>query len=349
MARKSMSERSRIAILMGGRSGEHDVSLETGRGVLEAIDRDAWEPVPVVISSDNQRWRFGRPDRPEEGEALDLPGALARLSELRVRAAFIAMHGPFGEDGRVQALLDWLDIPHTGSDVATSALAMDKPHAKDVYRTHGIPTPRYEVLRISGEGPAREASLDAAAARVSETFPAPWVLKTPRLGSSVGIEIIRSRDALRPAIARTSGHDGRVMLEEYCQGREFTAPVLDLVADGEPRALPVIEIVPVGRDFFDYEAKYDGALNREICPAEITPDLEARVRKLGVQAHLALGCRGFSRTDVIVTPGGAIHVLETNTIPGLTGESLFPKSAREAGISYQDLVSLLLQDAIDRS
>jgi D-alanine-D-alanine ligase len=174
------------------------------------------------------------------------------------------------------------------------------------------------------------------------------VLKTPRLGSSVGIEIVKARAELDAAVARVGGLTGRLLVEEFVPGREFTVPVLDLLAEGGARALPIIEIIVTKGVFFDYTVKYDKALNDEVCPAEITDDLADRLGKVGLEAHRALGCRAISRTDVRVTPGGALYVLETNTLPGLTGESLYPKAARVAGLPYGELLTRLLDDAIAR-
>jgi D-alanine-D-alanine ligase len=251
------------------------------------------------------------------------------------------MHGPFGEDGRVQALLDLLGLPYVGSDSFASALAMDKPRTKDVYRARGVPTPKAAVLELDGTTPGALAEV------VAGKFPSPWVLKTPRLGSSVGVEIVARREDLEGAVLRVAGIDGTLLVEEFVRGREFTAPVLDLKAEGGPRGLPVIEIVIKTAHFFNYQNKYDGS-TAEVCPAEIPEELEQRIRAIGVAAHRALGCRGYSRTDVMVTAGGAAYALETNTLPGLTDQSLFPRAARVAGLSYTALVSALLDDALAR-
>jgi len=337
-----------VLVVMGGRSGEHDVSLRSGASVLAGIDRERFTPCPVVVSRDNTRWTFAHPFDGDGAEGLTLDQAVRRIRKLAPAAAFLAMHGPYGEDGRVQSLFDLLDIPYVGSDHVASAVAMDKAHAKAVYRAVGIPTPRSLLLDVPRDPARAAAEAGELARRVAAAFPSPWVLKTPRLGSSVGIEIVDARAGLEGAVARVGALDGRLLVEEFVPGREFTAPVLDLLADGGARALPVIEIVVLKGAFFDYKVKYDGKLNREVCPAEITDELAARIQKVGVEAHRALGCRGISRTDVRVTPGGALYVLETNTLPGLTDQSLFPKAARVAGISYGELVTRLLDDAVAR-
>ena len=345
MARRKARD---VLVVMGGRSGEHDVSLRSGRSVLEGIDRERFTPHPLVVSRDNARWSFAHPDHAALDEGVGLDGAVKRIRKLAPAAAFLAMHGPFGEDGRVQSLFDLLGVPYVGSDHVASAVAMDKAHAKAVYRAVGIPTPRSLLLDVPRTAEAAAQAAPELAERVAAAFPTPWVLKTPRLGSSVGIEIVKARNDLAGAIARVGVLDGRLLVEEFVPGREFTAPVLDLADEGRPRALPVIEIVVLEGAFFDYAVKYDGARNREVCPAEITAELSARIQEVGLEAHRALGCRGISRTDVRVTPGGALYVLETNTLPGLTDQSLFPKAARAAGIPYPELVTRLLEDAIAR-
>lgn len=333
--------RDAILVLMGGASGEHDVSLATGGAVLRALDKTRFRAIPAIISRDNQTIRFAAPDDDEPG-LTPLLEALTQLSAMGIAASFIAMHGPWGEDGRVQALLEWLTIPYVGSDSFASALAMDKPHSKDVYRRHGIPTPRDAVYSLE------DGDCATLAARVAADFEAPWVLKTPRLGSSVGVDIVEERAALDAAIQGVLGHDGRLLVEDYVRGREFTAPILDLLSEG-PRAFPVIEIRAPDRLFFDYESKYDGALNEEICPAEIPAALAREIQELGLRAHRALGCRGFSRSDILQREDGSLEVIETNTLPGLTDESLFPKAALAAGYPYRDLLTLLIDDAIERA
>jgi len=341
MARRRVPD---VLVLMGGASGEHDVSLASGAAVWKALDRARVTPHPIIVSRDNARWAFAAPGEAEGAEGLPVDRAIGRIRRLKPAAAFLAMHGPFGEDGRMQALLDLLGVPYVGSDHVASALAMDKAFANAIYRAAGIPTPKALDLVLGREGGPADL-----AARVRKAFPAPWVLKTPRLGSSVGVEIVAAGQDLEAALARVAAIDGRVLAEEFVAGREFTVPVLDLVGEGAPRALPIIEIVPVGSTWFDYQTKYDDTRNREICPAEITPDLGARLQDLGLRAHAALGCRGISRTDVLVTPGGAAYVLETNTLPGLTPQSLFPKAARAVGIDYAELVTRLVEDAIARA
>ncbi len=331
-----------ILVLMGGASGEHDVSLATGEGVLKALDARRYRALPAILGRDNKSIRFSPP---WELAGNDLPfiDALDQINVAAPAAAFIAMHGPWGEDGRVQALLEWLDIPYVGSDSFASALAMDKPHSKDVFRRHGIPTPRDAVYT------SEDGDNATIAGRVAKDFDAPWVLKTPRLGSSVGVDIIEQRAGLDGAVKAIMEVDGRLMVESYLRGREFTAPVLDVLSEGAPRALPVIEIRAPGRVFFDYESKYDGTLNEEICPAEI-PDSKAReIQELGLRAHVALGCRGYSRTDILEGPEGRLEVIETNTLPGLTGESLYPKAAAAVGLPYGELLTSLIDDAIERA
>lgn len=339
--------RLRVAVLMGGRSGEHEVSRASGWSVLSQLPATRFAPFPVVLGRDG-RWRFPElagadpalGDPP--GEGLALPEALRALLDRRPEVAFIAMHGPEGEDGRVQSLLQLVGLPFTGSDADASSLAMSKPATKAVYRTAGIPVAD-DWLIARAEWRADPAG---TVARIRERFPAPWVLKTPRLGSSVGLNIVPEGADLEGEVARLMGLDQTLLVEAFVAGRELTCGVLDAAPFGPLRALPVLEITPVESKFFDYHAKYTPGAAREICPAPIPDAVRDRIQVLGVAAHRALGCRGFSRTDFIWDGADRIVTLETNTIPGLTRTSLLPQQAAAAGITFPELVSGMVLGAL---
>ena len=258
--------------------------------------------------------------------------------------AFIAMHGPYGEDGRIQALCDLMHLPHVGSDVTGSALSMDKWLTKAVYRNAGIPTPDAILLGVTDLASGRSDVI----ARVEKEIGLPCVVKTTRLGSSVGIGIAGDEEELQDRLDEALEY-GDILCESYHPGRELTVPVLEHPVTGEPDTLPVIEIIPrEGSDFFDYGAKYglgESTQADEICPADIPEDLADEVRLLALKAHKALMLTGFSRTDFMVDDDG-IWTLETNTIPGLTEASLFPKAAEAAGMSFSELVGSLIHRAI---
>lgn len=339
--------RVRVAVLMGGRSGEHDISRQSGWSVLTQLPEERFDPFPVVLGRDG-RWRFptaagadpARGDPP--GEGLALPEALRSLMDRRTDVAFIAMHGPEGEDGRVQSVLQLLDLPFTGSDADASSLAMSKPHTKAVYRVHDIPVAEDWLIgraewRADPEGTLKE---------LRRRFAPPYVLKTPRLGSSVGLDIVPDDADLPSEIERLMAHDSSLLVEAYTAGRELTCGVLDAAPFGPTRALPVLEITPVGSHFFDYRAKYSPGGAREVCPATIPDPVRDRIQALGLAAHRALGCRGFSRSDFIWTADDQFVTLETNTIPGLTRTSLLPQQAAAAGISFPDLVAGMVLGAL---
>lgn len=330
-----------ILVLMGGESAEHDVSLRSGAAVVKHLPLAGYRPFPVVVTRDG-RYAFPKPhDLSSFERVVDLDEAIAIIRSSGPACAFIAMHGPYGEDGRIQALCDLLHLPYVGSDVTGSALAMDKWLAKCVYRCHGIPTPKATLVDRSRFFHDERAECE----RIRGEIGLPCVVKTTRLGSSVGVSIARDLEGLASSI-RSSFEFGSVMCEEYHPGRELTVPVLE---DPEPKALPVIEIVVHDKErFFDYQVKYDPALADEVCPANIPKGLAEEVQRLAVMAHKALMLSGFSRTDFMVDSKG-IWALETNTIPGLTEVSLFPKAAKAAGLSFAELLDILIKNALSRA
>lgn len=323
-----------VAVLMGGASGEHDVSLASGRGILDNLPADRYAALPVVIGRDGAWTVEG------VGEGLALWDGLAAVAG-RAAVVFPALHGPNGEDGTIQGLLELVGLPFVGSDHYASALAMDKPRTKDVYRCAGLDTPPYvEVTRAAW-------LLDKGSSiELIEKVGLPCVVKTPRLGSSVGIGIAADRAGLATTLAKILPLAGTVMAERFVDGTELTVSVLEAPDTGAPVALPLIEIRPRVSAWFDYQAKYEVGGSEEICPAPVSAALTRRVQEIGLEAHRALGCRGMSRTDVIVDRDGTPWVIETNTIPGFTKTSLLPQAAAAAGISYPALVDRLLRRAL---
>ena len=342
----STGSKPQVLVFMGGESGEHDISMQSGAAVVEHLPAAGYQPSPVVISRDGL---FGFPSPDDTGRTMHQVGigeAIYKVLFMDPVCAFIAMHGPYGEDGRIQALCDLMHIPHVGSDVTGSALAMDKWLCKAVYRDAGIPTPDGILLTAHDLVRDRGGSLD----RVEGEIGLPCVVKTTRLGSSVGVGIACDRSELDD-VADDAVKHGDVLCEAYHPGRELTVPVLEDPETGAPEALPVIEIVPQeDSGFFDYSSKYGiGATQAdEICPADIPDDLAAQVSGLAVGAHRVLMLSGFSRTDFMVDDAG-VWTLETNTIPGLTNASLFPKAAQVAGLSFSELVGTLVRRALKRS
>ncbi len=316
----------RVAVLMGGRSGEHEVSLRSGAAVLEALATLGYAALPVTLLRDGGA-RVGD----EEGP---LSRGVAALEAWRPDCAFIAMHGPDGEDGRIQGLLELMGIPYQGSGVQASAIGLDKIRTKALLRAAGLPVAAERVATANSDWAAFAAELGL-----------PLVLKTPASGSSVGVEVVATEAALAEHGAALVAEAGRVLVEQFVAGREFTLPVVETTA-GVAEAFPVVAIRPKDAAFFDYQAKYTPGATDEICPAPITPELEIELRRLGVAAHEALGCRGYSRTDCIVGDDGRVALLEVNTLPGLTRESLLPKSAAAQGLTFPMLIERLLARAL---
>jgi D-alanine-D-alanine ligase len=311
----------RIAVLRGGPSREHEVSSWSGAEVVRALGSKA---VDVVIDRDG-RWSIAG------GPPQDTFSALGRLAS--VDAVFIALHGAFGEDGTLQALLEAAALPYTGSGPAASALAMDKIRTKLVYTGAGLPTAP-AVHRLRGD------DVDRVVERVRAELPGPWFVKPARDGSSFGVTFATSEAELAAALEAVG--EGEALVEARVVGRELTCGVLEN-EQGEPRALPVTELIPKsGHAFFDFDAKYTPGEADEVTPAQIDDALRERLQVLAVKAHRALGCRHLSRTDFMVRADGAVFLLETNTIPGMTKTSLVPQAAAVAGLTFEALVERLV-------
>ncbi|HEV2284186.1 MAG TPA: D-alanine--D-alanine ligase [bacterium] len=380
---RSSRRRLRVAVLFGGPSAEREVSLASGGRVLSALDPEKYDALPVEITSEG-KW-LPRPDLltlpappsvagapavspppagggaaspkktggtasgPAEGRASAAVPALAAAShhidevvrEGDIDVVFIALHGPYGEDGTVQGLLELLGIPYTGSGVLASALAMDKLRSRQVLQASGLPVPAW-ILLDAAQWPAGRAEL---ARRVGRDLGYPCVVKPNAQGSSIGVTIAGEESALDAAVEEALGYGNVVLIEEYLRGIELTCGILEDPDTGVPQVLPVIEIVPK-REFFTYEAKYQGA-SEEICPARIPGAAAAKARDLALRAHQVLGCEGFSRVDLFLC-GTDVVVLEVNTIPGLTEGSLIPLAAHAAGIEYPELLNRMIAAALRR-
>jgi D-alanine-D-alanine ligase len=343
-----MQRKLNVIVLMGGPSSEHDISLKTGEKVVEALDRNMYTVKPVTISREG-KWLLPETgltligDESESGLPVPAEGAspVKRISNDEVDVAFVALHGPYGEDGKVQALLEMMGIPYTGSGVCASALAMDKVRCKQLVAYHGILVPRHVIV----EERDWTADPDEVLARVREEVGFPCVVKPIEQGSSVGMSIPKNEEDLREFMPEALSYEGRAMIEEFVAGRELTCSVLGGFPGEEPFALPVTEIVPVTSEFFDYEAKYTPGASREITPAEIDPETTELMQKTAVDAHKIVGAGSMSRTDVILSEKG-ICFLEINTIPGMTETSLLPQAAAAAGILFPELLDRLIQVAI---
>ena len=303
----------RLALLSGGISSEREVSLNSGRQVFDALDKHRYDIALYDPKTDLKKLVM-------DAEGID--------------AALIILHGPFGEDGTVQGLLDLLDIPYQGAGVLGSAIAMNKKVSKKLFEAANIPIPAYLSFSM-------KETIDTS--MVTGSLGLPLVVKPACAGSSVGMTIVRDEKDLEAAVALGFTHDDTLLIETYIKGIELTCGVL---GNDSLEALPVIEIIPgEGYEFFDYTAKYTVGATREICPARIDADITKKVQELAVRAHQALYLKGYSRTDMILT-GKNIFVLETNTIPGMTATSLYPQSAQVAGLSFTKLLDRLIDLAM---
>lgn len=343
--------RLRVVVLSGGPSREREISLKSGAAVGKALASLGHHVLPVTIDAD-RRWSLPAPG------ATALPGgaslarapaaALAALSasdgERTIDVVFVALHGAFGEDGTVQGFLETAGVPYTGSGVAASAFAMDKERTKEILSHHGLATAPWASVDRASWNDDRERAI----ARIETAVGYPAVVKMPREGSSFGVTLVADRGGLLSAVGEAiAGSEGRALVERRLAGTEVTCPVLGN-RGGKLRTLPLVEIVPKGREFFDFEAKYEGH-SAEICPARVSEAIAARVRDAAMTAHRVLGCDGVSRSDFIVDTDGRPWFLETNTVPGMTEQSLCPLSARAAGIDFARLCEMLVELAIERS
>jgi D-alanine-D-alanine ligase len=315
-------EKLKVAVVMGGDSAEREVSLQSGEAVFANLDRTQYDPVRVVLES--------RPDG---------PGALPEiLREKKVDLAFLALHGGAGEDGRIQAALETVGLPYTGSGPEASAKAMNKIISKRIFEKAGIPTPRsrgWETL--GGE------QLPEVGEAIWQEFSLPLVIKPASQGSTIGISIVREKEQLLPALAEALKYDRALLAEEFIAGREMTVGILGNL---EPEALPLVEIVAAG-GFYDYHAKYLAPETGKLCPAPLPEAVAAKARAAALAAYRALGCRGISRVDVLIRDE-EVFVLEVNTLPGMTGDhSLVPCAARAAGLSYAALLDRIIQYALE--
>lgn len=309
-------QKIRIALLAGGTSGEREVSLNGAAEVEKALPKD--------------KFSVRRFDT-----ATDLPDLVAAKDEIDF--AFILLHGLQGEDGTMQGLLDLLNIPHQGSGVLGSAIAMDKHLSKELYQLEGLPVAQSEIVTpknaMAGKGIAKKLGL-------------PLVVKPVREGSSLGMTIAKTEDELIDGIEKALTHGREVMVEQYIRGRELTVGV---VGNDTLEALPLIEIVP-GEEFtfFDYTAKYKPGASNEICPAPVSEEVTRKAQDFALRAHKVLRLRGYSRTDMMLDENEDLYLLETNTIPGMTSTSLLPQAAAEFGLPFPDFLERLVELGMEK-
>lgn len=365
------TRRMRIGVFAGGMSAEHEVSVSSAETVLRSIDRERYEPYLVYIDRDGQ-WRLPEGPAPELGSetlgevigaasprdvsAQGGPGgqltvraptdrtlqpraALRPLSDA-IDVAFLAMHGPFGEDGTIQGFLELAGIPYTGAGVLASAVAMDKVVFKDLMRGHGLPVVDYRAYRdIDWTTDAAGVTRD-----VTDAFGGRCMVKPARLGSSIGMTLVHAADEVPAALDEAFRHDQKVIVEAYVEGaRELECGVL---GNQEPVVFEPGEVASA-HEWYDYEAKYVAGLAEVTPRAEVEPGLAGELKRLALAAYRAVDCSGMARVDFLV-PNGGVYISEMNTIPGFTATSMFPKQAELAGIAIPELIDRLIRLALER-
>lgn len=306
----SQKKFGRIGVLMGGPSREREISLRSGKAVCRSLAGAGYDVVGIDINSDNDAEN------------------IRRIQAEKISCAFIALHGRYGEDGRIQQLLDVLNIPYTGSGSRASRQAMDKVASYRIFESQRLHVPHFAVIEKETSGPPEVS------------FPFPWVVKPVSQGSSIGLSVIDDIRDFEPAYRAAAAADSRVIVEEFIAGTEITVGILG------DSALPVIEIRPKKR-IFDFEAKYSHGLTEYIVPASIDASSAALAQEHALTAHRALGCSCFSRVDFILKDG-VPYILEVNTIPGLTDTSLLPKAALHEGIEFLQLCQRMLNFAYEK-
>ncbi|WP_137933936.1 D-alanine--D-alanine ligase family protein [Mesorhizobium comanense] len=355
-----MKDRIRVAILYGGRSAEHDVSRLSAANVLKAIDRTRYEVVPIGIARDG-RWLLqpssdiaadgaGAPLSQDGAEVALLPGGRGRLVAVPngdtrldlspVDVVFPVLHGPFGEDGSVQGYAEVADVAYVGCGILASAVAMDKDAAKRLMRDAGLAVARSVTVHRNGVGSFQE---------VAGTLGLPFFAKPARQGSSFGVSKVNDRDGFDQAVETAFGYDGKVLIEEFVDGREIECSVLER-ADGSLTVSLPGEIIPAGKHgFYTYEAKYldaDGALVK--VPADVPAGVADRAKEMAAQAFRALGCEAMARVDFFLRADGSLLVNEVNTLPGFTDISMYAKALAAIGIAYSEIIDALIEHALAR-
>jgi D-alanine-D-alanine ligase len=316
-------------VLAGGRSSEHDISLASARSVLESLDPDRYDVVTVAIGRDG-RWELGTGGG-SVAETLPVPAANAPATLGEVDVVLPILHGPFGEDGTVQGLLELAGVAYVGAGVAASALCMDKDLFKKVLRDSGIPVAKHVALR---EGDP-----------VENPFGFPCFVKPARLGSSVGITKAHDDDELADAVLLAFRHDDKILVEEFLDGMEVEVGVL---GNRDPIASLPGQIVPLGHEWYDFESKYDEGGMELVIPPDLPEDVIEQVQRTAVEAFRVTECEGMARADCFVVDGDRVVVNELNTIPGFTATSVYAKLFEASGIPYGELLQRLIDLALER-
>ena len=357
-----MARKIRVGVIFGGKSGEHEVSLVSAQGVMSAIDRKKYEVIPIGITKEGRWIATGDPLKAlQAGAAESTPAALLsdptqrglmrleepderRLTAVRVAeldVVFPILHGPLGEDGTVQGLLELADIAYVGAGVMASAVGMDKAIMKAVWQAKGLPVVEYVALKRKDW----ERDPDGVRRQVEEAIGYPCFVKPANMGSSVGVSKVHDAGELAPALDLAARYDRKMLVERAVDAREIEVSVL---GNDQPMASVPGEIVP-SREFYSYEAKYVDDASELLIPAPLSPELTERIREMAVEAYLAIDCAGMARVDFLLDRHSEeLYLGELNTIPGFTPISMYPKLWEATGISYSELIDRLIELALER-
>jgi D-alanine-D-alanine ligase len=311
----------RVVVLKGGPSLERQVSLRSASRVEDALEELGYDVLSIDVDSD----------------------LVERLREAEADVAFVALHGRGGEDGTVQEILEIVGLPYTGSGVPACIRSMDKVLTKHLLIEHGLPTPDFFAFN---ETAFREFGAAEALPAIEEQLGFPIVVKPAAQGSALGIKFARSSDDIPEALISAFSYDDKVLLERYVDGREVAVGLLEEA--GDVRALPVVEAVPKEGHLFDFEARYEIGKTDYVCPAELPDEVTGAAQDLAIATYRLLGCYGFARVDMILSKEGELQVLEGQAIPGLTETSLLPQAAEAAGLTFEQFVERLVEQALAR-
>jgi len=356
-----MNKKINLAVVFGGRSGEHEVSLSSARGVMKNLDREKYNVVPIAITKGGN-WLIGdkgaqylkmNEDKIGKEGAISLEDsqklvtikdseksisnyAEGELKE-KIDLVFPILHGPFGEDGRLQGMLDMLGVPYVFSGVLAHAIGMNKPKSKIIAAKAGVPVPEDIVLKK-----VENYDLD----ELIEKLSLPMMVKPSELGSSVGISLAKTKEDLEKGIRDSFSHGDEVILEQYIKGREFTVTVM---GNDDPKVLAITEIIPLISEFYDYKAKYEDGGSKHVCPAEISKDDEEKLKRYAESTFKSIGCNDLARIDFLWSEKARdYYFTDINTIPGMTPTSLAPEAAKLAGMNFTQFLDKLIEGAMKR-
>ncbi|MFH0930295.1 MAG: D-alanine--D-alanine ligase family protein [Candidatus Moraniibacteriota bacterium] len=356
-----MPKKINLAVVFGGRSGEHEVSLSSARGVMKNLDKEKYNIIPIAITKGGnwlirdkgaEYMKMNEDKIGKEGAiSLDDSQKLVTIKDSeksisnyaegelkeKIDLVFPILHGPFGEDGRLQGMLDMLGVPYVFSGVLAHAIGMNKPKAKIIAGNAGVPIPKDIVIKKE-----EKYSFD----EIIEKLSLPLMVKPSELGSSVGISLAKTKEDLEKGIRDAFSHGDEVILEQYIKGKEFTATVMGSV---DPKVLAITEIIPLISEFYDYKAKYEDGGSKHVCPAEISKDDEEKLKRYAVSTFKSIGCNDLARIDFLWSEKEKeYYFTDINTIPGMTPTSLAPEAAALAGMNFTQFLDKLIEGAMKR-